>query len=299
MTNPKSQRPRNLAHDELNPRWILCLLFAVYIALSVLFFWVNQNCRPIWQDEAWTYYQVKNRSLSGLLGSFDLGVNLLPYSYFLILWGVENTIGLDELSLRLPSLIFAASALIVSHLLLQRHFGSALTFFSVFNGIVLSAFFSSYVAEARPYALYFLVAIVSVWVAKRLHDDQSNKAWAINAAVAAIFPSIHFVGLVYSGFLAIAVMALKPKRCVAIGFSFATGWLTFLILHYRLLTVVFGGQGFSDPDWIERPTLANAMLSIDTFFDLFPEVSVAIIVLVVAKSSLWKASLTLVPTPSV
>ena len=258
------------------------LIVPLYFIIAAFYFWVNQEIRPVWLDEALTYYQVADRSFSDLIRSFDLGVNLLPYGYFVFPWAIGQFVELDSLPLRLPSLIFGILSLLVAHSLLARHFGKLIALFVVVVTFLVASDYSFYFAEARPYSLYMLAAGLHLYSSFKLASNNDRWSWCGNAITAALFPSVQFVGLVYSFAIAAALaISIKDRRLLFRKLSsYAVGWAIFLVIHAKLLWIIFSGKSLSDPDAFARPTITRVVREFNRFYELPHEISVCLIGLV-------------------
>jgi len=96
--------------------------FVIYTTyLTILFLAIVS--KPIWLDEALTYFQVSSKDWMSFISSFEYGINLMPYSYFILLWLIDKISSLTILTLRLPSLIFFIATIIYTHHLLSCRFG--------------------------------------------------------------------------------------------------------------------------------------------------------------------------------
>jgi hypothetical protein len=274
----------HLNRKVMQSRWsVSAIFFLLYGLIASFYFWVNHEVRPVWLDEALTYYQVTDRSFIELIRSFDYGVNLLPYSYFVFPWAVGKITELDPLALRLPSLLFGTLALLVVHKLIAREFGNLIAFASVFFTFIVASEFQGYLSEARPYSLYTLAAAAHLWSAFALFEDVSRRKLVLNCVTSACLPSVQFVGLVYSFALAVVFMVLEGNRSKALRIlsSFCFGWLIFALVHLKLLWIIFSGKSLSDPDAFARPTLTRTAQEFNQFFDIPAEVSVCLVALIV------------------
>jgi hypothetical protein len=265
------------------------IAFVVYTLLALFYFWVNHEVRPVWLDEALTYYQVTGRTFPEMIQSFNAGINLLPYGYFIIPWTVGQIVELDPVALRLPSLLFGILALIMIHKLLRENFGDLIAITSVFFTFVIAYEFSGYLSEARPYSLYTFVAALHLQSAFGVIKFDSRYAWFANVVISALFPSVHFVGLIYSFALALTVFVIcgNPKLALRKSSSFMFGWLIFVVVHAKLLWLIFSGATVSNPDAAMRPSLTQAAKLFNKFFDLPTEVS-TLLFLIIAMALILK-----------
>jgi len=253
---PANEPPRKVVEGTFRfTRW-RAAAYVLYGCLIAAALFADLATRPIWLDEAFSYFQVRDRDLPALIHSFEAGVNAVPYGYFLVLWGVDHLFGLGPLALRLPSAVFGFAGLVLLHNLMRRHFGDALAFAACAAALILSPDFMLYTHEARPYSLYFLLAVLSLYTASALvkPDGPGTAALAANAAVAFLLPSVHYVGLSYSAASAVALLVFTRGRkgAARIAASYLIGWTLFAALHVDQILLFLTGTGAIRADWIPR-----------------------------------------------
>ncbi len=230
----------------------------VYAAFTALAWWVRMATAPLWLDEIFTYYQVDAKTFPQLLDSLHSGINQLPYAYFLLMWLLGKWVTLTDPVLRMPSAVFALATAAVLHRWLSRRFGHAVAFAAVVGALYLSAESRWYMAEARPYSLYVLAAVLNLVSASRVVGDERGSAgWWWNAVASGLLPSIHYTGLVYSAGLLGAALLSAPRdwshwRRVAT--SFGAGWLIFGLIHFGQVSEIVAAGGAR---WIPRPGVAD------------------------------------------
>ena len=248
-----------LRNATVHTPWSGAGCYFIYAAVIAIFLVADLAIRPIWTDEAFSFYQVTNRSLAGLFRSFEAGVNALPYAYFLVLWAVDQLIGLNPLTLRLPSAVLALASLILLHRLLAKSCGHLNAFLACVAALLLSPDFVLYSHEARPYALYLLAAVLCLQSGIRVVRDEalSRRTLAANALTAFLLPAVHYVGIFYSIATAVAVLASlrfgKRAGASRVLASFAIGWSLFFVMQYSQIALFLGNKGAIDAAWMARP----------------------------------------------
>jgi hypothetical protein len=259
----------------------LILATVIYFLLAGILFSVDFYTRPIWLDEALTYYEVSGKSFVEFVRSLNLGVNVLPYAYFVFPWTLGQFVDLSPLALRLPSLVFASLTLLTAHVILRNYCGDLLAFAAVIFAFILSSEYNIYISEARPYSLYVLAACLHFHASERLAGQSIKSRWLVNSLAALALPSIHYVGLFYSAGLALAIALTENENYQRFKklSSFAVGWLGFAIIHASLIWKTIHGEMLSSTDYFTRPTLNKAILGLDGFFDFYPETSLCILLL--------------------
>ncbi len=139
--------------------------------------------RGFWLDEATTGYDVR-LSYAGMIHQL-LHDNHPPLDYT-ILWLVAHSLGSTETDLRLPSILFGTLTIPMLYLA-----GRAL--YHEWAGVLAAAFGTVgalavwYSQEARMYALFILLATVTIWALARILATGRRRYWlAWSAAGAAM-----------------------------------------------------------------------------------------------------------------
>jgi 4-amino-4-deoxy-L-arabinose transferase-like glycosyltransferase len=105
----------------------------------------------------------------------------LEYS---ILWAVAHTIGSTETDLRLPSILFGTLMIPMLYLAGRALYDERVGILAAMFGTVgpISVWYSQ---EARMYALFMLLATVTIWAQARVLSEGQKRHWLIWAAAAA------------------------------------------------------------------------------------------------------------------
>lgn len=202
------------------------MLLSVALALF-LELWFERE--PLWLDEAWTIAIAGQGAWGDFFHQVYWDVNAPLYYLVIHLW--HGMFGLSDLSLRIPSLIFATATPLV--LAVSRMDGlpdeDRLTWAAI---IALWFPALSFAQEARCYAMLLLVCTLQCVAFIRLMrapDTRRAAAWAVLAALSilthydAIFPAA-MQGLVY-----LAVYRLRAIKTwpAALAFVPTFGWLAY------------------------------------------------------------------------
>jgi hypothetical protein len=271
--------------------------FAVYAAALAIFLAADLAKRPIWTDETFSYYQVASKGLFEMLGSFDAGVNALPYTYFILLWFVDALVGLTAVTLRLPSALLAWLALVLLHRLLARRFDDVVAFVACVVPLLLSRWFVDQSHEARPYALYLLAAVCALYAGAVLVEDgaPARRALALNGAAAFFLPMAHYVGIFYTGLVGAAVLAIRLKRrsggYVPVAVSFVLGWAAFGVIQVSQILIFLDKKGMIAVGWIPRPkaeAVHNALISAGSLLPM--PVLIVLGVFIALRLATWKSA---------
>ncbi|MDD4915346.1 MAG: hypothetical protein PHW13_09975 [Methylococcales bacterium] len=255
----------------------------VYLVLLVLYFFSDLAIRPIWTDETLSYFQVSDRSFAGFLDSLRAGVNVIPYFYFILLWCLDQLFGLGPGLLRLPSLVFSVAAVLLLHRLLKTRYGHGIAFMACISALLLSKEFILFSHEARPYSLYILAAVFCLYSSSAFfrQSELSGRTVFFNGMTAFFLPSVHYFGIFYSFFTALAVLLLgrgKGRKFLLLASgSFLCGWLLFAALHFSQIMIFAENKGAINPAWIPKPDISQVY---EVFLKTFALPPIAAMILV-------------------
>lgn len=223
------------------------LLVGLSAVLALALALYHLDRRPLWLDEATTYY-VSALSWSRLLELLSTGAEgWHPPTYFIALkaWRV---FGDSQVALRSFSVLFAVLTvpviyLITRRLLVSRWVGAVAALVFACN-----AFAVRYAREARTYSLTMFLAAVAFWLFLRALETGSMRRWLAYAAVAllGIYSHVFFALLVLLHVMAMALPSLRPPSFRAPTIAFALVTLLTLPLVYASI-----GQTGSLVNWIE------------------------------------------------
>lgn len=243
-------------------QWSVIAILVFYITFITLLFWGQLWTRDIWADEIYTYFQVQGKSFSGLIDSIKVGVNAIPYLYFVFIWLIEQLTSLNTLSLRLPSFLVSALTVFLLHALLRKKYSDGVAFISISMGLLFLPGFARYAAEARPYAPLLFFIVLNLATSMKLKRG-GWLPYITNATVSLIVPAIHYVGIFYSGILAVAFLIFEGKGGLWKSTSFGLGWLIFFVIHASHILSFLNGEALATNNWLPVPdeTQFQAMLS--------------------------------------
>ena len=172
---------------------IILLAAIVCVAAAARLAWLEST--PLWWDEFVTLGRAQLplgemwRSLS-FQGPSDSSLDSSPPLLHAILHGVLALGGASETWVKLPSAVFGALTVLVLYPLGTRLFrGRAGLFASAL--LALSLYHVHYSREARPYSLYLLLSVLSLWLLLRALEKNRVPDWGAYAlsAVAALYAS--------------------------------------------------------------------------------------------------------------
>ncbi len=275
--------PRALAARE-SPlfRWIFPFL-GVASLLGSCILWSLR--KPMWGDEVFTVTELRDPSLMHLLHAVPrLGGGGMPL-FYLTAWPWAHIFGFSDVSLRLYSSAGVCGAFLVLFAALRRRFNAPGAFLGVAFGLCASLIVLDQNSEARGYGLYLLLCALVIEQALRIAETVCPSASALTllALTQAGLVLGHILGLVYAGFILLALVAadLYRRRLRArVYLACTAGWLALVPWIPAIRASAAVGQPHG---WIAMPTLPDlgASLSFWLFTGLYwqlPHVPAGIIV---------------------
>jgi len=199
------------------------IIFILALGLVLRLVLINQS---LWLDEAISVLVAKNNSFDQIVTRFSPSDFHPPlYYFFLKIWG--NLFGFSEISVRLPSVIFALLT-IYTTFLIARYFSSRSPTFPAISALLLATnpLHIYYSQEARMYSLSALLATVIILFYLRLakHPNIANiifLALAVTLSLYTFYPLIFLIIFIALHSL-ITGKVLKPTAI-----SICLGLLTF------------------------------------------------------------------------
>jgi mannosyltransferase len=227
-----------------------------------------QGIRPLWLDEASTYWTTRGDWLAILN---QVGTDGSPPLYFLIVKAFTAVFGDSEFALRLPSLV-AATTLIPALYVLGRRMGGARTGLFAAALAAGSPLVHYYAVEARPYAVLSIeTAAVAIACFRAVESPQDGRRWLVLwlAEVMELSTHIYAAFLLASLPLVAALLASPRARATSAGraalttlgaFAMCVPWLR------TSLAVAHAGVGdWIVPLWNELPPSMAIIRSLSVF----------------------------------
>jgi 4-amino-4-deoxy-L-arabinose transferase-like glycosyltransferase len=146
---------------------------AGFAVLTALYCAVAQSHRPLWLDEACTYWTIHARPADLLRGARTDGS---PPLYFLIVSAVTHLFGTGEFALRLTSMI-AAVALVPTTYAVARLFATRRAAVFAAGLIAISPLVHYYAVDARNYELVQLETVAIVYFIHRAIVEPAKVRW--------------------------------------------------------------------------------------------------------------------------
>ncbi|MDP9133954.1 MAG: glycosyltransferase family 39 protein, partial [Actinomycetota bacterium] len=186
---------------------ISALLFAAAVATGAWLRLDQLSLQVIGDDEWHAVFFLRDHGYGEILRSFGDSDHSIPLTLYCKL--VADTVGLSELAMRAPVLLFGMLALVLIPWLLSDHVGArtSLVFSALLAISPLHVYFSRY---ARPYSAMLLFGVVGVLAFERWWRTGLRRWAAVYAACAILGP--WFMPVVAPFLLAPFVYALLPKR---------------------------------------------------------------------------------------
>lgn len=202
---------------------------AMAALLMVSFFWIN-SAKALWLDELLTLYQVADHGWRSLWESCSSGYNLMPLGHFALMKIWTSAFGISATALRLPSLLSIVVSVPLVAATLVRAWGRLAGVLATLTLFTHSPMVVQHLAEARPYALMWLVAGLQWALMARLADcDRDDWRWpALNVLLSALAPFITYTGGIFSAaiFCGAVMSDLSVGRCRwRLWSSFPIGWV--------------------------------------------------------------------------
>ena len=237
-----------------NQYFIALGIFAMNVVLKILF--ITET--PVGVDEAFTLY-FANADLSTFFGILETENNPPLFTVLMHPW--VNLFGLSEFSVRILPLIFSSLTAVAIYFFGKR-------FFSPFVGITaaviftFSSFHIYFAHEARPYALFALLTILSMDAFLTLILRKKTRQFWILALLNTLLIYNHFLGffvLLPQG--VIWLMYQKQLRDTS-KYVWMSWGLTFLLYTPYLSILLTRFSGSEKGTWLDPPTwtaLSNSL----------------------------------------
>jgi hypothetical protein len=212
---------RNREAENSERLWIIAIGAMVVIQL-----WFGMIGTSFWLDETGTWWIVKDGAAEAVRRAFSWsGQSPL---FYLVAWLSSRVFGLNEIALRIPSVLAMTGAIYFLYRIAERLYDRASAAVVAFVFLCVVSF---YAVDARPYALAMLCLTASTWALLRWLDANrplDAVLYAITAALVVYAHCILSLGLV-AGIIYAAVTVWKEPRRLA--------WLIFLQAMVALVCV--------------------------------------------------------------
>jgi len=195
----------------------------VYAAIRSFFL---ATCKPLWFDEVCTLLVARLPSVSTIWLGLSKGIDSNPPLFYVIERAASRLAQNEQIGFRIPSIVGLCCALVCVFLFVRKRSGPAVALICA-TPLLLTIFFTTYAAEARPYSL----VLAFVAVALVCYQHAPSKAWMLLMAFSlALAPALHYYAIfvLVPFFLAEASLVLQTGRLrVAVWLALGCGCLPF------------------------------------------------------------------------
>jgi mannosyltransferase len=202
-----TERNRVAATERL---WIVAVGAMVVIQL-----WFGMLSTSFWLDETGTWWIVKDGPAEAVRRSLSWS-GQSPF-FYLIAWFSSRLFGLNEIALRIPSMIAMSGATYFLYRIAERIFDRASAAIVAFVFICTASF---YAVDARPYALAMLCLTASTWALIRWLDTNRPLDAILYATAATMVVYAHCIlslGLGAGFIYAVVTVRKEPRRLAWVG----------------------------------------------------------------------------------
>jgi len=203
-------------------------LILVFIFCAIV---ININ-KPLQMDELSTFFHCSSKSYHELGNANISGVNMIPPSYFYLMWGIDSLFGLNKILMRVVPLIFGILSIIIVFVLLRDQVDDKTAIFSIFTVFTHCPIFLFSICEARPYSMYFFLVLLFIYISS---IKENNIVFFLCIIINLLIPSTFYFGGIYC--ISICAMVCIYRFINNLPFlkyfvSSTLGWLLFLCLSF-------------------------------------------------------------------
>lgn len=199
------------------------IYFILFLGLVLRLISLNQS---LWLDEATTAFAAR-MPLGELFNKFLPGDFHPPFYYLLMKFWV-SIFGSDEISLRVPSVIFALAAIYLVYLLGRKLFNNRVGYISAFF-LATSGLFIYYSQEARMYSLTAFLVTLSFFSFVKILKQGRVGDWIVFSFTIALVALTDYMAILVLPIFWISLVGLRKDKLY---------WKKFVASHIILL--VFG-----------------------------------------------------------
>lgn len=237
-----------------------------FFLLNILFRWVAIESNSLAGDEPFSVYYAQ-MDITDIIRHLKSGNNPPLYEIFLHYW--IHWFGIGEVVVRIPSLIFTALTASYIYQLGNEFFSKAVGITSAFI-FTLSNYATLFSHEARVYALFGLLTVLSFYYFLRWLNNQSSKRdWVTLSLIYALLMYSHYFGIMVVGLqLGLGIIlkindlkSLKNYGLIVLG-SVALFSPYLYIVFVRMFDSLESGTWLTPPDgWASMSYILNLFLN--------------------------------------
>ena len=259
------------------PFIILCNIF---FTILCIYFIIN---RCLWTDEINTIITVRRPFIDGLLQLQDYSAPL----YQLILRLLVFSDNPPEWLIRIPSVIFGILGILASWFFTRRLFGRKVATLTMVL-ITINPVYIYYSTEARPYSLFILMTVLSMWTFYNLLITNSIKNMIIYIITTSLLLYSHYLGLftiLGQATYTISVFLLQEKNLRNFARVFYAFGLVLVISSpslFLLSRYIFSGAPGA-VGWILKPSITTFI----SMTSLFGSKIISVFFIVALITEIW------------
>lgn len=237
-----------------------------FFILNILFRWVAIEFNSLAGDEPFSVYYAQ-MDITDIIRHLKSGNNPPLYEIFLHYW--IHWFGIGEVVVRIPSLIFTALTASYIYKLGNEFFSKSVGITSAFI-FTLSNYATLFSHEARVYALFGLLTVLSFYYFLRWLNNQSSKRdWVTLSLIYALLMYSHYFGIMVVGLqLGLGIIikindlkSLKNYGLIVLG-SVALFSPYLYIVFVRMFDSLESGTWLTPPDgWASMSYILNLFLN--------------------------------------
>ncbi|HLC96376.1 MAG TPA: glycosyltransferase family 39 protein [Candidatus Nanoarchaeia archaeon] len=218
------------------------LLIAV-ILIGVFLRVFNLGTESIWTDEAVSLIEATQPSFNDI-ASMVADKELLPYGYHLILHYWIDLFGISEFTIRFLSALFSTASILILFLLTRKVFSDKTAFLAAL--LMSTAMLEIvYAQEARPYALFGFLALLSTLFLVYFVNEQKKRHLAAYGFVTLIALYINYMALFLILFQSLVFIKYRKQWK-----AWLTTQITLFILFLPLIPFMVGQALNKYPAWV-------------------------------------------------
>ena len=165
------------------------------------------------------------------------GINFSPPLYFLFNFFIQLIFPTSIEQLRIQSLIFIITGIILSFLLTRKIFGTTIAFFSTILVASQSNLLLLQAQEARHYAMFFACG---AWVLYRhsLNEGSAKKHKWLTFLAHFCICQVHYLGIIFSGLVGLTYLISNKEKSIIkkIPFPMISSWIFSIPVYLLLLS---------------------------------------------------------------
>lgn len=258
---PTSEKPVTRSRvSEKTCVMIAGLLSAFYLITSIYI----ASHRLYWFDELFILRIAKLPNARAMWQALAHAADTMPPGYHLMMRLVGHTLGYSETAMRLPSAVAMVAGLLVTFDCVRRLTDGLHGLIAV--SALTCSFLPYYGYEARPYAFYFLLSALALWIWISFPDDTLWSAVCFGAILCLAVTMHYYAVFAIVPYILWAILNVKSRRVPSLKLIAGMSGVVAAAIVLRPLAMAFSKQ-FSAGFWA-APSLFRLR---EGFAELFPQ----------------------------